>query len=82
MWSVRGEGCGEWSKECVEGSECAGCAETCVSVWGGECIGCVWRGSCVVCRVCGWECRVSVDGSVGCVEGCVEGSVGCVGCVR
>ena len=60
---------------CVEGSECAGCAETCVSVWGGKYIGCVWRGecvgvwsvgcvrgegSCVVCRVC-------VDGSVGCV---------------
>ena len=30
----------------MEGSECVGCAETCVSMWGGECIGCVWR----VCR--------------------------------
>ena len=42
---------------CVEGSECVGCAETCVSMWGGECIGCVWRSECVR----GMECRMCVE---------------------
>ena len=31
----------------------------------GWCVGECAKG---VCRVCGWECRVCVDGSVGCVE--------------
>ena len=31
--------------------------QTCVSMWGGECIGCVWRSECVG----GMECRMCVE---------------------
>ena len=72
---------GEW---CVCGvySVCVGCV--CSGVMEREeCRVCVGSGDVRDGSVCEGECRVCVDGSVGCVCGwecrvCVDGSVGCV----